>query len=245
MDFIIRNAAATERDLLASTREPTRHRRAFSAFRPNLSRSTYSNLLSDCTKSLDKKKYSFIVQLQQNINLLPFSSWYLFIFFHYRLYVTMQQGKKPLVQKRSNMSSSPSYAIQQKIIFGKKYIVVIHVMFQSLVSRQLQTTKNVIGSLDIIQFLSNIQSLLYLYHNYQKIDILILLFTLDRGTSNRKGLKSSLYFISIILVPLHFSVMKINILLYLYTPKLRYNERSCQASFIHYFAKFTISRLCQ
>ena len=55
MDFIIRNAAATERDLLASTREPTRHRRAFSAFRPNLSRSTYSNLLSDCTKSLDKK----------------------------------------------------------------------------------------------------------------------------------------------------------------------------------------------
>ena len=78
-----------------------------------------------------KKKYSFIVQLQQNINLLPFSSWYLF-FFRYRLYVTMQQGKKPLVQKRSNMSSSPSYAIQQKIIFGKKYIVVIHVMFQSL-----------------------------------------------------------------------------------------------------------------
>ena len=67
-------------DLLASTREPTRHRRAFSAFRPNLSRSTYSNLLSDCTKSLDKKKYSFIVQLQQNINLLPFSSWYLFFF---------------------------------------------------------------------------------------------------------------------------------------------------------------------
>ena len=68
----------------------------------------------------------------------------------------------------------------------------------------------------IIQFLSNIQSLFYLYHNYQKIDIHILLFTLDRGTSNRKGLKSSLYFISIILVPLHFSVMKINILLYLY-----------------------------
>ena len=27
-----------------------------------------------------KKKYSFIVQLQQNINLLPFSSWYLFFF---------------------------------------------------------------------------------------------------------------------------------------------------------------------
>ena len=32
---------------------------------------------------------------------------------------------------------------------------------------------------------------------------------------------------------------------YINTPKLRYNERSCQASFIHYFAKFTISRLCQ
>ena len=106
----------------------------------------------------------------------------IYFFFRYRLYVTMQQGKKPLVQKRSNMSSSPSYAIQQKIIFGKKYIVVIHVMFQSLVSRQLQTTKNVIGSLDIIQFLSNIQSLFYLYHNYQKINIHI--FNYDSSEYN-------------------------------------------------------------
>ena len=181
MDFIIRNAAATERDLLASTREPTRHRRAFSAFRPNLSRSTYSNLLSDCTKSLDKKN----IVLQSSFSKISTYSLFLlgiYFFFRYRLYVTMQQGKKPLVQKRSNMSSSPSYAIQQKIIFGKKYIVVIHVMFQSLVSRQLQTTKNVIGSLDIIQFLSNIQSLFYLYHNYQKINIHI--FNYDSSEYN-------------------------------------------------------------
>ena len=184
-------------DLLASTREPTRHRRAFSAFRPNLSRSTYSNLLSDCTKSLDKKKYSFIVQLQQNINLLPFSSWYLFIFFRYRLYVTMQQGKKPLVQKRSNMSSSPSYAIQQKIIFGKKYIVVIHVMFQSLVSWQLQTTKNVISSLIIrytntifIQYTKFVISISQLPKN--RYTYLIIYF--GQGNFKQEGIKVILVF---------------------------------------------------
>ena len=109
----------------------SRHHRAFSAFRPNLSRSTYSNLLSDCTKSLDKKN----IVLQSSFSKISTYSLFLlgiYFFFRYRLYVTMQQGKKPLVQKRTNMSSSPSYAIQQKIIFGKKYIVVIHVMFQSL-----------------------------------------------------------------------------------------------------------------
>ena len=211
MDFIIRNAAATERDLLASTREPTRHRRAFSAFRPNLSRSTYSNLLSDCTKSLDKKN----IVLQSSFSKISTYSLFLlgtYFFFPYRLYVTMQQGKKPLVQKRSNMSSSPSYAIQQKIIFGKKYIVVIHVMFQSLVSWQLQTTKNVIGSPIIryntifIQYSKFVLSISQLPKN--RYTYLIIYF--GQGNFKQEGIKVILvfYFHNFSLVPLYFSVMK-------------------------------------
>ena len=78
------------------------------------------------------KKIQFYSLASAKYQPTPFFFLVFIFFFRYRLYVTMQQGKKPLVQKRSNMSSSPSYAIQQKIIFWKKYIVVIHVMFQSL-----------------------------------------------------------------------------------------------------------------
>ena len=142
------------------------------------------------------KKIQFYSLASAKYQPTPFFFLVLIFFFRYRLYVTMQQGKKPLVQKRSNMSSSPSYAIQQKIIFWKKYIVVIHVMFQSLVSWQLQTTKNVIGSPIIryntifIQYSKFVLSISQLPKN--RYTYLIIYF--GQGNFKQEGIKVILVF---------------------------------------------------